>query len=80
MAFVTCMRDIVVRAPVIPTSRDNVVRAPVIPTSVSSRMEGGESTHTSRKLQKEVMLERGGAGVYSADYRQQYLGLKVPKP
>jgi hypothetical protein len=29
-----------------------------------------------RKLQKEIMLEHGGAGVYSADFRAQY-DLKV---
>jgi nucleolar GTP-binding protein len=59
-----------------PVQRDDVARPPVIPRSVTTRVEQGLSTHTSRKLQKEVMLERGGAGVYSADYREQYLGLK----
>lgn len=59
-----------------PQARDKVQRPPVIPASVRARMEAGETMQTDRKLQKEVMLERGGAGVYSMDYREQYLGFK----
>ena len=48
----------------------------MIPASVQARLAAGASTHTSRKLQKEIMVEHGGAGVYSMDFREQYLGLK----
>jgi len=59
-----------------PQPRDRAERPPVIPASVQARLEAGVSTHTSRKLQKELMVEHGGAGVYSMDFREQYLGLK----
>mmetsp|Transcript_49415 Transcript_49415/g.120618 ORF Transcript_49415/g.120618 Transcript_49415/m.120618 type:complete len:682 (-) Transcript_49415:232-2277(-) len=62
-----------------PVARDNVSRPPIIPESVRQRMEVGESLQTSRKLQKDIMVERGGAGVYSADFREQYLGLRDPE-
>jgi nucleolar GTP-binding protein len=60
----------------IPIPRDRVKRPPVIPDSVTSRLALGETLHTQRKLQKEVMNERGGAGVYSAEFREQYTGLR----
>ena len=59
-----------------PEPRDRAERPPVIPASVLARQAAGVSTHTSRKLQKEIMIEHGGAGVYSMDFREQYLGLK----
>eukprot|EP00802_Teleaulax_amphioxeia_P002632 Tamp_02635.p2 GENE.Tamp_02635~~Tamp_02635.p2 ORF type:complete len:675 (+),score=262.09 Tamp_02635:1746-3770(+) len=59
-----------------PQARDRAERPPVIPASVQARLAAGASTHTSRKLQKEIMVEHGGAGVYSMDFREQYLGLK----
>jgi len=59
-----------------PEARDRAERPPVIPPSVQVRLTQGETTHTARKLQKEIMLEHGGAGVYSMDFREQYLGLK----
>jgi nucleolar GTP-binding protein len=54
-----------------PEPRDRAERPPVIPASVQARLSQGASTHTSRKLQKEIMLEHGGAGVYSMDFREQ---------
>jgi len=60
----------------LPKARDGAERPPVIPASVQARLAVGASTHTSRKLQKEIMVEHGGAGVYSMDFREQYLGLK----
>jgi nucleolar GTP-binding protein len=60
----------------IPEPRDRAERPPVIPSSVQARVAQGLTTHTSRKLQKEIMIEHGGAGVYSMDFREQYLGLK----
>jgi len=59
-----------------PEARDRAERPPVIPGSVQVRMAQGTTVHTARKLQKEIMLEHGGAGVYSMDFREQYLGLK----
>jgi nucleolar GTP-binding protein len=60
-----------------PEPRDRAERPPVIPASVQARLSQGASTHTSRKLQKEIMLEHGGAGVYSMDFREQVWGLKL---
>eukprot|EP00960_Hanusia_phi_P038035 753252-Hanusia_phi.AAC.1 len=59
-----------------PEGRDTSERPPIIPPSVMARMQQGETTKTNRKLQKEIQEECGGAGVYSMDYREQYLGLK----
>jgi nucleolar GTP-binding protein len=62
-----------------PIARDNVSRPPIIPQSVQERVQVGDSLQTARKLQKEIMQERGGAGVYSCDFREQYLGLRDPE-
>jgi len=59
-----------------PEARDQVERPPIIPSSVQARAGAGETLKTQRKLQREIQEERGGAGVYSMDYREQYLGLR----
>ena len=61
-----------------PIPRDRVQRPPVIPESVQARLAVGETLQTQRKLQKEIMSERGGAGVYSMEFREQYTGLRDP--
>jgi len=51
----------------IPKPRDQRERPAIVPPIIM-QVEGA----APRKLQKEIMLEQGGAGVYSADWRAQY--------
>lgn len=64
-----------------PKHRDPNARPPVIPPSVAAARAaaaaaGGKAQRT-RKLEKELQEEGGGAGVYSADLRKHY-DLKDP--
>eukprot|EP00270_Netrium_digitus_P002420 TRINITY_DN12731_c0_g1_i4.p1 TRINITY_DN12731_c0_g1~~TRINITY_DN12731_c0_g1_i4.p1 ORF type:complete len:680 (+),score=208.07 TRINITY_DN12731_c0_g1_i4:196-2235(+) len=56
-----------------PRPRDNVERPPVIPQAVLERWAKRVSPAEGRKLEKDVQEEQGGAGVYSANLRKQYL-------
>jgi len=67
-----------------PKPRDNKDRPECIPASVAARKEmmgaAGENAmeEEPRRTERDLMLENGGAGVYNADWRKQYL-LKDPE-
>jgi nucleolar GTP-binding protein len=56
-----------------PKKRDGKTRGAHIPDSVANAMatEGGNSD--GRVTEKQLMINNGGAGVYSCDYRKYYL-------
>jgi len=59
-----------------PQARDARERPIAIPQSVlsaRSHMDLGAEAAPKRRTQKDAMLEGGGAGVYSADYRAHWL-------
>mmetsp|Transcript_857 Transcript_857/g.3119 ORF Transcript_857/g.3119 Transcript_857/m.3119 type:complete len:656 (+) Transcript_857:87-2054(+) len=61
-----------------PKPRDNVSRPPVIPPQVLAKRQAGQvevnASSTDRKTtEKELMEQNGGAGVYSMDWRKNYL-------
>lgn len=53
-----------------PKPRDNIQREAYIPPGVKTT--GGKATST-RVTEKDLMVQNGGAGVYSCDYRKYYL-------
>lgn len=55
-----------------PKKRDGKTRGSFIPDSVSGAMTV-EGTGTGRVTEKQLMINNGGAGVYSCDYRKYYL-------
>jgi len=62
--------DIMSRVTVaMPKPRDGVKRDAYVPDSVKE----GVTRDTPRVTEKQLMLNNGGAGVYSADYRKYYL-------
>ncbi|TFK44088.1 P-loop containing nucleoside triphosphate hydrolase protein [Crucibulum laeve] len=56
-----------------PKARDEVVRAPFIPESVKERKKYDKNDPERRRLQRDIELEEGGAGVYNINMRQDYL-------
>eukprot|EP00299_Pterocystis_sp_00344_P008061 c2900_g1_i1.p1 GENE.c2900_g1_i1~~c2900_g1_i1.p1 ORF type:complete len:653 (-),score=128.79 c2900_g1_i1:30-1988(-) len=54
-----------------PTPRDDKVREPSIPDSVLH--PSLEDDSTTRKLERDLMIENGGAGVYAIDVNKNYL-------
>lgn len=58
-----------------PKARDSVIRDAYIPDSIAEAMSGGGMSveRVPRVTQKDIMIQNGGAGVYSADYRKYYL-------
>ena len=55
----------------VPKPRDNVKRDAFIPDSVKDGTN--MDTNTTRVTEKHLMINNGGAGVYSCDYRKYYL-------
>lgn len=55
-----------------PKRRDGVNRPPVIPQGVV-KSRASESPRSIRRTEKDLEREHGGAGVYSADFRKNYL-------
>ena len=57
-----------------PKPRDNVTREAFIPESVlRNQKEGNSSVKSDRITEKQLMINNGGAGVYSCDYRKFYV-------
>ena len=62
-----------------PKARDNVSRPPVIPPQVLAKRNSDgaamdQADDTNRKMtEKDLMEQNGGAGVYSMDWRKNYL-------
>ncbi|CAK4083413.1 unnamed protein product [Aphanomyces euteiches] len=59
-----------------PVARDDVVRETSIPASV---LQAREEPLPTRKTQKQIMNENGGAGVYAMDYTEHYEGMLKEK-
>lgn len=59
-----------------PKKRDSKVRGTSIPETVNSDMavdKADGATSSGRVTEKQLMINNGGAGVYSCDYRKYYL-------
>ncbi|KAF9455347.1 P-loop containing nucleoside triphosphate hydrolase protein [Collybia nuda] len=56
-----------------PKARDDVVRAPFIPEAVKERKKYDKNDPDRRRLQRDIELEEGGAGVFNINMRQDYL-------
>jgi nucleolar GTP-binding protein len=55
-----------------PKPRDDVVREPFIPEAVKQRKKYDKNDPDRRKLEKDVELEEGGAGVYNINLKSAY--------
>ncbi|TFY62875.1 hypothetical protein EVG20_g6545 [Dentipellis fragilis] len=56
-----------------PKTRDDVVREPFIPAAVRERKQYDKNDPTRRKLERDIELEEGGAGVYNINMKKNYL-------
>ncbi|KAH9978909.1 GTP binding protein 4 [Lactifluus volemus] len=56
-----------------PKPRDDVVREPFIPEAVKQRKKYDKNDPDRRKLEKDVELEEGGAGVYNINLKKNYI-------
>ena len=55
-----------------PKPRDDVVREPFIPEAVKQRKKYEKNDPDRRKLERDVELEEGGAGVYNINLKSAY--------
>lgn len=55
-----------------PKARDDVVRAPCIPESVKEKKKYDKNDPERRRLQRDVELEEGGAGVFNINMRRSF--------
>ncbi|KII92505.1 hypothetical protein PLICRDRAFT_103369 [Plicaturopsis crispa FD-325 SS-3] len=56
-----------------PKARDDVVRTPFIPEVVKDKKKYDKNDPERRKLQRDIELEEGGAGVFNINMKQDYL-------
>ncbi|KAH9083826.1 P-loop containing nucleoside triphosphate hydrolase protein [Lactarius deliciosus] len=56
-----------------PKPRDDVVREPFIPDAVKLRKKYDKNDAERRKLEKDIELEEGGAGVYNINLKKNYI-------
>ncbi|KAA8896745.1 hypothetical protein TRICI_006830 [Trichomonascus ciferrii] len=56
-----------------PTPRDDIQRNPMIPEAALSKPKYDPNDPNRPKLQKDIEVENGGAGVYQPDYKAAYL-------
>ncbi|KAF8149397.1 P-loop containing nucleoside triphosphate hydrolase protein [Crassisporium funariophilum] len=56
-----------------PKPRDEVVRAPFIPESVKDKKKYDKSDPERKRLQRDIELEEGGAGVFNINLKQDYI-------
>jgi nucleolar GTP-binding protein len=56
-----------------PKARDNKLRPAFIPEGVKDRKKYDINDPERRRLERDLMLENGGAGVYSVDLKKNYL-------
>ncbi|KAH8995669.1 P-loop containing nucleoside triphosphate hydrolase protein [Lactarius akahatsu] len=56
-----------------PKPRDDVVREPFIPEAVKLRKKYNKNDAERRKLEKDIELEEGGAGVYNINLKKNYI-------
>ena len=60
-----------------PKARDDLVRAPHIPEAVKNRKKYDKNDPERRKLQRDIELEEGGAGVFNINMKRKcHLGLQ----
>ncbi|KAG9098471.1 Nucleolar GTP-binding protein 1 [Ceratobasidium sp. 370] len=56
-----------------PTKRDDKVRAPFIPDAVKEKRKYDKDDPERMKLERDIELEQGGAGVYNIDMKKNYM-------
>lgn len=56
----------------IPAARDNIARLPNIPEGALNRMKYDPNDPNRPKLEKDLEIEAGGAGVYNYDMKSKY--------
>ncbi|KAI0266675.1 GTP binding protein 4 [Gloeopeniophorella convolvens] len=56
-----------------PKPRDDVVREPFIPEAVKQRKKFDKEDPERRRLERDIELEEGGAGVYNINLKKNYL-------
>ncbi|KAI0820085.1 GTP binding protein 4 [Trametes gibbosa] len=56
-----------------PAPRDDVVRAPFIPDAAKERRKFDKADPERRRLERDVELEEGGAGVYNINLKKNYM-------
>lgn len=56
-----------------PTPRDDIQRNPMIPEAAMNKPKYDPNDPNRPKLQKDIEVENGGAGVYQPDYKAAYL-------
>ncbi|KAH9058866.1 P-loop containing nucleoside triphosphate hydrolase protein [Lactarius vividus] len=56
-----------------PKPRDDVVREPFIPEAIKLRRKYDKNDAERRKLEKDIELEEGGAGVYNINLKKNYI-------
>ncbi|KAI0066176.1 GTP binding protein 4 [Artomyces pyxidatus] len=55
-----------------PKARDDVVREPFIPEAVKERKKYDKADPERRRLERDIELEQGGAGVYNFSLKKNY--------
>ncbi|KAI8876621.1 GTP binding protein 4, partial [Backusella circina FSU 941] len=56
-----------------PQQRDNIARLPNVPAEVATRVKYDLNDPNRRRLEKDLEIENGGAGVYNVDVKKKYL-------
>jgi nucleolar GTP-binding protein len=55
-----------------PQQRDNIARLPNVPAEVSTRVKYDRNDPNRRKLEKDIEIENGGAGVFNVDIKSEF--------
>ncbi|KAI8971222.1 GTP binding protein 4 [Pilobolus umbonatus] len=56
-----------------PQKRDGVIRMPNVPEETKTRTKYDPNDPNRRRLERDLELENGGAGVYSVDVKKKYM-------
>lgn len=56
-----------------PKARDDVVREPFIPEAVKNRKKYDKTDPERKRLEKDIELEEGGAGVYNINMKSEFI-------
>ncbi|EGF80016.1 hypothetical protein BATDEDRAFT_19897 [Batrachochytrium dendrobatidis JAM81] len=56
-----------------PVQRDDIVRAPFIPEAAKTKLKYDPADPDRRKLQRDIEVENGGAGVFNVDIKAPYM-------
>jgi nucleolar GTP-binding protein len=60
-----------------PKARDDLVRAPHIPEEVKGKKKYDKNDPERRKLQRDIELEEGGAGVFNINMKREFYFLPI---